>query len=142
MSASDVDLFAKSAFQKSRNIGRQNFQPTFDDELPYDPVIAGKCNNVSSCISDAVISGLVAVGVNTKQGIQETQTKAAETSGTVKPVFASASRKFFKSEKKLETTRVRTNCLIKIKQKSLIEKSTHCNQILLFNQISGTDSTS
>ena len=80
MSGSDVDLFAKSAFQKSRNIGRLDFQPTFDDELPYDPVIAGKCNNVSSCISDAVISGLVAVGVNTKQGIQETQTKAAETS--------------------------------------------------------------
>jgi hypothetical protein len=81
LSASDADLFAKSAFQKSRNVGRiDDFVPTFDDELPYDPVIAAKCNNVSSCISDAVISGLVAVGVNTKQGIQETQTKAAETS--------------------------------------------------------------
>ena len=77
-----------------------------------------------------------------KSSSETTRTKAAETSGTVKPVFASASRKFFKSEKKLETTRVRTNCLIKIKQKSLKEKSTHCNQILLFNQISGTDSTS
>jgi hypothetical protein len=40
LSGSDVDLFAKSAFQKSRNIGRLDFTPTFDDELPYDPVIA------------------------------------------------------------------------------------------------------
>ncbi len=54
--------------------------PTFDDELPFNADIAKLCNNVSSCISDAIISGIPDVGVKTKTGIQETQTKAAETS--------------------------------------------------------------
>jgi hypothetical protein len=54
--------------------------PTFDDELPYDANIAKLCNYVSACISDAIISGIPDVGVKTKTGIQEKQTKAAETS--------------------------------------------------------------
>jgi hypothetical protein len=56
------------------------FQPTFDDELIPDPSIVAACNNDSLCISDATISGLVSMGVDTKSGQAAVQNSVAQIS--------------------------------------------------------------
>ena len=57
-----------------------SFSPTFDDELTPDPSIIATCKNDSSCISDALISGLVSMGVATQSGIAAVQDSVAQIS--------------------------------------------------------------
>ncbi len=56
------------------------FEPTFDDELPLDPSIVAACKNDSLCISDATISGLKSMGLDTKSGQAAVQNSVAQIS--------------------------------------------------------------
>ena len=56
------------------------YDPVFVDELPRDPSIVAACNNNPSCISDATISGLVSMGVDTKSGQAAVQNSVAQIS--------------------------------------------------------------
>ena len=73
--------------------------------------VPGYTKSASALASASILSPSKGSGNSTrsfgKPSSEIIRTKVAEASGAVKPVFASASRKFFKSEKKLETTKVR-----------------------------------
>jgi hypothetical protein len=51
-----------------------NYQPTFLEDLPApDPTVAQACGTVKACLLDALISGLLGVGVDTQQNKQNAQ---------------------------------------------------------------------
>ncbi len=71
------------------------FLPTFDDELIPDPKIAAACNNDSLCISDATISGLVSMGVDTKSGQAAVQNSVAQISKIIEYLISWSPIYFF-----------------------------------------------
>jgi hypothetical protein len=89
LSSNDKDLFEQTISSK-KNLQPYSlifphsltsvFEPTFDDELTPDPSIVAACKNDSSCISDATISGLISMGVDTKSGQAAVQNSLAQTS--------------------------------------------------------------
>jgi hypothetical protein len=51
-----------------------NYQPTFLEDLPApDPSVSKACGTVKACLLDAMISGLVGVGVDTQQNKETAQ---------------------------------------------------------------------
>ena len=93
LTSADVDLFLfLNSTTASRIYLQENpysmifpkqgdvYDPVFVDELPRDPSIVAACNNNPSCISDATISGLVSMGVDTKSGQAAVQNSVAQIS--------------------------------------------------------------
>lgn len=81
---SEDDFFVIENENTGRSILRSatfEYQPTFLEDLNItDSFVNETCKGVVSCISDAILSGLIGVGVSTLNGLQNTQQAISQSS--------------------------------------------------------------